>query len=31
MGEPQDRARAEALRIAEQWLLKQGWKFTQLD
>ncbi len=24
-------AKAEALRIAERWLLKQGWKFTPAE
>lgn len=28
---PGDAAQAEALRIAEDWLKKQGWKFTPAD
>ena len=26
-----DRSQAEAMRIAERWLLKQGWRFTPAD
>lgn len=26
-----DKAQAEALRIAEAWLIRQGWKFTPKD
>lgn len=26
-----DEAAAEALRVAERWLIKQGWKFTPAD
>ena len=28
---PGDKAQAEALRIAEDWLKRQGWKFTAVD
>lgn len=28
---PGDKAQSEALRIAEDWLKKQGWKFTPAD
>lgn len=27
----EDEADAEALRVAERWLIKQGWKFTPAD
>lgn len=28
---PGDKAQAEALRIADEWLRRQGWKFTPQD
>jgi hypothetical protein len=28
---PSDRAAEEAIRAAERWLIKQGWKYTPAD